>query len=225
MSRNSDKDEALFTILSAGDDPRVAFEHSDLARDPYCRKRFAEITGMADDLDALGTEERQALRVALERGSLPSGDAEEALRREILGPGKSGRRWWPLLLAAAIAAVFALPFVLGDGDDALDGLDASLRLGAPTEMSPIGPIEALEGFSWKHRGGASGFYIVLVYDGGTGEQILVSPQLSLPEWRPEPDEIALLLAGPRPRDLRWELAIYDGSGPDAETYSRDFSLQ
>jgi anti-sigma factor RsiW len=184
--------EWLLMALLERPDPRAAWRASAIAGCTECERHLQELIAVRSGLDALGTH----VRAAVESTPVPGDELVE----RVLGPRlrrRPARLGAKIALIAALflacAAFFWLPRAQGPD---------TIRLGAPAlVLHPPPPGTAT--FSWTGALPVAGWYEVTVI--GTDGHVLARTTLEDSRWIPSS------MAG-WPADVRWQVALFDGSG-------------
>lgn len=216
---DSDREELLLRLLGAADDPRAAFEASELVEDPELVERFEELMDAKDLLETAGRdafeeiEEAGGLRGA--PGQQRVGDVLQGLADEAAPSGATPARpqtrsvaaSWRWFVAAAAAGLLAFVWLRGLEDPGpqrpylLNGSDAEL-------VRPIGEVADFDIFQWKAVRPPGGWYVLRIRS-ADGAILVATEELTETLWRPADHD-------PLPDDVRhisWEVEVHDGASP------------
>ena len=172
-----------------------------------------EDKALAELLEDVGRDEREALRALRDEGVAPEGRAELALRAHVLGDARAATprasRWRILSGLAAAGIVALVAFVawaaLRDGTEPED-----VWLGNGTRGAfPVGEVEDFGRFRWEEALPPSGWFQVVVRDEASVE-VGRSPKLTTDVWEPDAAERAGW-----PDRIRWTLEVHRGGDAGA----------
>ena len=187
---NANQREELLTALVAGDldlgDPLVS---DALAADPTIREELEALRALERRVAAAGEDELEVLDAA---ATVPAGIEEERAMvhaRRLFGaePARPRTRVSPLPIGLAAAALFAIGLLLGR----LGGPPPTTEPTAPRELgsgvrvvAPAGEVHRYDEFRWEFSLSNGYAYELTVWNAETGEEVVTTPRLGEPAWRP-----------------------------------------
>ena len=212
--------EPLLEALLAGDLPdEGASVRAQLASCPVCRVELEELPRLAQGLDRLGREHREAVETAVRSAS--ASDEELMLRawRDRLGGSSSARGWrsprpW-LVAVVAAAALVALVRLTGVWRSSPEP-SPPVIMGGAEGFTLVAPKETNADFSvfrWEYDAPSGTTYHVLVWSADAEGRLLGQSDewLSGKEWRPDPDSYPSW-----PDRIRWDVIVQK---PDEDEFS------
>ena len=232
MNERKEHDEFVEALLSGEKDPGDPRVIQFLADKPEVAQRVVELSGLADQLDEAGKEQRETLaesfdslpvedkaNVAAELGELMAGGSATATQTMTAKP--LGRDRLSLLLFAA-AILAALPFawnaflIAPRGDTG----PSDVMLGSnPFELEAVRSEESSpSGLRWSYQLSTGGWFSIVITDPAAGDEtpaLHEIPRYTGNEWKPSEHLPSL---------IRVEIKALDASGEIERAWAGEFSV-